>query len=309
MAATVNDDVVAGIRRFSRFYTRRIGVLNEAFLDSPFTLPEGRLVYEIAQRDETTASDLVRDLELDRGYVSRLLKGLEARDIVGRHTSAADARRSMLRLTAKGRRAFDKINRKSDQEVAKLLEPLGLAERRRLLAALSTTESLLADRSAPRPPCVYRDLKPGDLGWIIHRHGVLYAEEYGFDYTFEALVAGVCHDFVENFDADKERGWVAEINGRVVGSVFLVKASQTLAKLRLLYVDPEARGYGIGRQLVEGCVEQARQFGYKRMTLWTNDNLQAARQIYRTCGFECVASEPYHSFGQDLVAETWERDL
>jgi len=302
------DQAVASVRRFSRFYTRRMGVLQEALLGSAFTLPEARIIYEIAVRERTTASDLVADLGLDAGYVSRLIKSLEERGFIARRPSETDARQYLLDLTPLGRRAFGEINQRSDQEVQKLLAPLGARDRARLVAALSTAEALLAEER-PQPQCTFRDLRPGDLGWVIHRHGALYAAEYGWDGTFEALVAKVCAEFVENFDPAKERAWIAELDSRIVGSVFLVRKTDEIAKLRLLYVEPDARGHGIGRRLVEDCIAHARAVGYRRMELWTNDVLTAARKIYQAVGFKLVHSEPHHNFGKDLVGETWELEL
>ena len=309
MGRAILDPAVSRVRSFTRFYTRRLGVLDEALLGSAFSLPEGRIVYEIAMRERTTASDLVAGLGLDPGYVSRLVKGLEERGFITRRASETDARQYVLALTPKGRREFGEINRRSDREVRKLLAPLGNGDRSRLVAALSTAEALLGSEPRPEPECTFRDLRPGDIGWIVHRHGALYAEEYGWDGTFEALVARICAEFVDTFDPARERAWVAELDGRIVGSVFLVKSADSVAKLRLLYVDPDARGRGIGRRLVEACIAHARAVGYRRIVLWTNDVLTAARRIYETSGFRLVASEPHHSFGQDLVGETWELDL
>lgn len=309
MTAASLDHAVASVRRFTRFYTRRTGVLQEALLGSAFTLPEARVVYEIAVRDRTTASDLVTGLDLDPGYVSRLLKSLEQRGFITRRASDTDARQYLLALTPSGRRAFSQINRRSDLEVQKLLEPLGARDRTRLVAALSTAEALLSRERPAEPQCTFRDLRPGDLGWIIHRHGALYAAEYGWDGTFEALVAKVCAEFVETFDPAKERAWIAELDGRIVGSIFLVRKTDEVAKLRLLYVEPDARGHGIGRRLVENCIAHARAVGYRRMTLWTNDILTAARRIYQSVGFKLICSEPHHSFGKDLVGEAWELEL
>jgi DNA-binding MarR family transcriptional regulator/N-acetylglutamate synthase-like GNAT family acetyltransferase len=302
------DQAVASVRRFSRFYTRRMGVLQEALLGSAFTLPEARIIYEIAVRERTTASDLVADLGLDAGYVSRLIKSLEERGFIARRPLETDARQYLLDLTPLGRRAFGEINQRSDQEVQKLLAPLGARDRARLVAALSTAEALLVEER-PQPQCTFRDLRPGDLGWVIHRHGALYAAEYGWDGTFEALVAKVCAEFVENFDPAKERAWIAELDSRIVGSVFLVRKTDEIAKLRLLYVEPDARGHGIGRRLVEDCIAHARAVGYRRMELWTNDVLTSARKIYQAVGFRLVHSEPHHSFGKELVGETWELEL
>jgi DNA-binding MarR family transcriptional regulator/N-acetylglutamate synthase-like GNAT family acetyltransferase len=308
MATGTPDETVATVRRFSRFYTRRIGMLQEALLRSEFNLPEGRIVYEIAQREQPTASDLAASLDLDAGYLSRLLKGLEQEGFVTRTPSDADARQSFLKLTGKGRREFDKINSRSNIEVGKLLEPLRASDRKALRAALTMAERLLSSE-ARQAACIFRDLQPGDMGWIVHRHGVLYAEEYGWDNTFEALVAKIVGEFIEQFDPKWDRAWIAQIDGRIVGSVLLVKKTKTVAKLRLLYVEPDARGQGIGRRLVDACIAHAQQLGYKRMTLWTNDVLTGARAIYSAVGFELVHSEPHHSFGKNLVGETWERNL
>ncbi len=308
MVMRTSDQTIATVRGFTRFYTRRIGVLQEALLDSDFNLPEARIIYEIALRDGLTASDLAADLGLDAGYLSRLVKGLEQRGYLRRSASDRDGRQQILELTSKGRRAFETINARSDLEVRKLLAPLTAPERAILRSALTTAERLLSDKGG-QGDCTFRDVKPGDIGWIVHRHAVLYAEEYGWDHTFEAMVAKVAGEFVENFDAKCERAWIAELDGRIVGSVFLVKKTKTTAKLRLLYVEPDLRGQGIGRRLVETCIAQARNFGYQRMTLWTNDVLTAARAIYEVAGFKLVHSEPHRSFGKDLVGETWERSL
>src|SRR5262245_14238382 len=308
MAARTSDETIASVRGFTRFYTRRIGVLQEALLGSEFNLPEARIVYETALREGLTASDLAADLALDAGYLSRLLKGLEQRGYLNRSTSDTDGRQQILELTNKGRREFECINARSDLEVRKLLEPLQTSERAILRSALATAERLLSDKNG-KAECTFRDLVPGDIGWIVHRHALLYAQEYGWDHTFEAMVAKVGSEFIENFDPTCERAWIADINGRSVGSVFLVRKTKTTAKLRLLYVEPDVRGQGIGRRLVETCIAHAGKLGYKRMTLWTNEVLTAARAIYEATGFELVHSEPHRSFGKDLVGETWERAL
>lgn len=309
MAAPTPGEAVARVRRFTRFYTRRIGVLQGALLGSAFNLAEGRIVYEIAVRAETTASDLASALDLDAGYVSRLVKGLERRGFLTRRASTADARQQILELTPKGQAAFEPIDQRSDHEVRALLRPLGAGARRRLIGALTAAEELLSAAPSTAPACILRDLRVGDISWIVHRHAVLYAREYGWDRTFEAMVAKVGAEFIDNFVPGKERGWIAELDGRPVGSVLLVRKSDTVAKLRLLYVEPAARGHGIGRRLVEACIDHARGLGYERMTLWTNDILVAARRIYETTGFKLMHSEPHVSFGQRLVGETWERDL
>src|SRR4029450_7786677 len=298
MTIRTPDETVASVRGFTRFYTRRLGVLQEALLGSEFNLPEARIVYEVALGHRLTASDLAGDLDLDAGYLRRLLKGLEQRASLTRNASETDARQSILKLTAKGRREFEKLNTRSDLEVGKLLEPLGASGRKALRTALATAKGLLGDNSR-QSPCIFRDLRPGDMGWIVHRQALLYAQEYGWDNTFEALAAKVGGEFIENFDAKCERAWVAEIDERIVAPIFLVQRTKTVAKLRLLYVEPDVRGQGIGRRLVEACITQARKLGYKRMTLWTNDVLRAARTIYEARGFELVHSEPHRSFGKD----------
>jgi len=308
MAISTPDETVARVRGFTRFYTRRLGVLQEALLGSEFNLPEARIVYEIALGQRLTASDLASDLDLDAGYLSRLLKGLEQRGFLTRNASETDARQSILNLTAKGRKQFEKLNTRSDLEVGKLLEPLGASGRKALRTALATAKGLLGD-SSRQFHCRFRDLRPGDMGWIIHRQALLYAQEYGWDNAFEAMIAKVGGEFIETFDAKCERAWVAEVDERIVGSIFLVEKSKTVAKVRLLYVEPDVRGQGIGRRLVEACIAHAQKLGYKRMTLWTNDVLTSARTIYQATGFELVHSEPHRSFGKDLVGETWERDL
>lgn len=307
MGAKSANDTVAIVRDFSRFYTRRIGVLQEALLGTDLSLPEGRIVYEIALRRGATATEIAADLGLDAGYMSRLVKALEGRGLLARTPSEIDARQHSLALTAKGRRAFERINQRSDEEVGTLLAPLTSGDRRALGAALRSAQRLLGGtRDAA---VVLRDPAPGDIGWVVHRHGALYAQEYGLDLSFEALVAKVAGEFVERFDPAWERVWIAEVDGAVVGSVFLTRKSKTVAQLRLLYVEPAMRGRGIGRRLVDACLAHARELGYKRMTLWTNDVLTAARNIYKTTGFALIKSEPYHGFGRDMVGETWERDL
>lgn len=302
------DDAIASVRGFTRFYTNRLGVLQEALLGSNFSLPEGRLVFEIAHAERPTASDLAAGLNLDAGYVSRLLKSLEARKFLTRTTSETDGRRSILAVTAKGRNEFAKINARSDAEVARLLEPLSASERIELRNALATVQRLLSPLPAA-PEVTLRSLRTGDVGLVVSRQAVLYAQEFGWDGTFESMVAKVGGEYIERYDPKSDAAWIAEIDGRMAGSVFLVRKSRNVAKLRLLYVEPGARGHGIGRRLVETCMQHARTLGYKRMTLWTNDVLTAARAIYVKAGFELTESEPHHSFGKDLVGETWERDL
>ena len=308
MSRTGLSRTVAKVRHFSRFYTRRMGVLQEAFLDSALSLPEGRVVYEIAQGGKVSARNLVADLDLDPGYLSRLLKRLETRGFLRRVVSKKDARQQLLTLTPAGKHEYGKIDQRAQSEVEELISALTPNERNELGQALATVERLMSDTTRPAK-VTFRDLRPGDIGWIISRHGALYTEEYNWDPTFEAMVARVGAEFIDNRKSDNERAWIAEIDGRIVGSVFLVHKTDKIAKLRLLYVEPDARGHRIGRRLVEKCVEHARSCGYRRMTLWTNDILTAARAIYQSLGFKLVQSEPHHSFGHDLVGEIWELEL
>lgn len=308
-AASMLDQQIAVVRGFSRFYTRLVGLLNEGMLKSEYSLTEVRILYELAHRDGLSASDLVRELGLDAGYLSRVLKRFEARGLLVRSPAPQDARQTLLALTPAGRKAFRPLDRASRDEIAQMLQALGAPERDRLVKSMLAIERLLGERAEPAVPYMLRPLQSGDIGWITHRQGVLYNQEYGWDETFEALVAQILAKFVEEFDPGRERAWVAEREGEVVGSVFVVKESDTVAKLRLLYVEPSARGLGIGRRLVDECVAFARAKGYKRMVLWTNDVLASARRIYQAAGFQLVEQENHHSFGKDLVGQNWALDL
>jgi DNA-binding MarR family transcriptional regulator/N-acetylglutamate synthase-like GNAT family acetyltransferase len=304
------EDRVAIVRRFSRFYTRRIGVLHEGLLGSPLSLTEGRVIWELAQRERATASELAAELALDAGYLSRILGGFERQRLIIRSPSERDGRQSDIVLSEAGRALYATIDGRSRDAVAALLSELESADQTRLVAALETAERLLASGSrAAGPAYILRPHQPGDMGWIIHRHGVLYAEEYGLDQTFEALVAKIAAAFLENFDTARERCWIAEREGAVAGAVLLVKESEEEAKLRLLYVEPWARGLGIGSRLVAECIRFARQARYRKITLWTNDVLVAARRIYQAAGFCLVREEPHRSFGRDLVGQFWELAL
>lgn len=301
---------VASVRRFSRFYTRQIGLLEEGLLRSDFPLTEARVLYELAYHPGRSASELGRDLGLDPGYLSRILRSFEDRSLLRREASPRDGRQNHLYLTRAGEQAFAPLDQGSRKEVTAMLSRLSDAEQLRLLEAMQTVEALLGS-GAPAPvPYVLRPPQPGDLGWIVHRQAVLYAEEYGWDASFEALVAQIVADFQQNFEPRQERCWIAERGGRVVGSVFLVRGTAPEeAKLRLLYVEGSARGLGIGSRLVAECVAFARRCGYERVMLWTNDVLVSARRIYEAAGFRLVAEEPHHSFGKDLVGQTWRLDL
>jgi DNA-binding MarR family transcriptional regulator/GNAT superfamily N-acetyltransferase len=308
MASGVRDERVQAVRQFSRFYTKRIGVLQEKLLGSDYSLTEVRVLYELASRGHSTASEVGDDLQLDRGYLSRILRHFAKRKLIVRERSRKDARHIGLRLTPKGRSVFASLDTQSSAQVAEMLGRLSEARQRRLVGALRAAQDALSENS-PAPVLVLRSHRAGDMGWVIHRHGALYAEEYGWDETFEALVAEIAAHFVKNFDPKRERCWLAELNCEPVGSVFLVKHTDEIAKLRLLLVEPSARGLGVGRRLVEECVQFARRSGYRKITLWTQSILTQARRIYERAGFTLVKSEANHAFGAELIGETWELDL
>ena len=300
---------VEAIRRYNRFYTRRIGVLEEGFLKSPFSLTETRVLYELAHRDKTTATVLGEELGLNAGYLSRILRRFHETRLIEKRRSGKDGRQSLLSLTAKGKAAFARLDEESKTQVGAMLEPLSEEYRRALVAAMEAIERLLGASAEPKVPYLLRPPEPGDLGWVVARHGALYAREYGYDETFEALVAEIVAKFVQTFDPKKERAWIAEREGENVGSVFLVRDTDEVAKLRLLLVEPKARGLGIGKRLVDECLRFARKRGYKKVKLWTQDELHAARRIYEEAEFRIVQREPHRSFGKALVAEIWEREL
>ena len=307
--ATPADPRVDAVRRFNRLYTRRIGALRPGLLDSPFSLAEARLLYELAHRERPAAAELARDLGLDAGYLSRLLRGLERRRLISRERSKSDARQSLLSLTAAGRRTFATLDTRSSAEVRAMLGKLSDAGQRRLVEAMRDVERLLGAAPEPKVPYLLRPHRPGDMGWVVHRHAALYAQEYGWDERFEALVAKIVAKFIDDFDPKRERCWIAERDGAIVGSAFLVKKSPTIAQLRMLYVEPDARGLGIGKRLVDECERFARDKGYKKIVLWTNSILHAARHIYEAAGYRLVAEEPHDSFGHRLVGQTWELKL
>jgi DNA-binding MarR family transcriptional regulator/GNAT superfamily N-acetyltransferase len=309
MGELTAERCIAEIRRFNRFYTRRIGVLRPDLLGSPFTLTEARILYEIAHSDGTTAARLGRELELDRGYLSRLLRGFEHRGLLQRTTSAADRRQQRLSLTEQGETAFAPLDDRSREETGRLLSRLNVSERDRLIAAVRTIEALLGARSEAAAPYLLRPPGPGDMGWVVARHGALYAEEYGWNEEFEALVAEIVASFMRNYNPQRECCWIAEKDGSNAGSAVLVAATAETAQLRLLLVEPGARGLGIGERLVDECLRFARQVRYRSVSLWTNSVLHAARRLYEKIGFRLVEARPHRSFGQDLVGETWELTL
>jgi DNA-binding MarR family transcriptional regulator/N-acetylglutamate synthase-like GNAT family acetyltransferase len=310
MASAAIEQRVQAVRQFNRFYTRQIGVLQEGLYHSPFSLTEVRVLYELAQRDHPTASDLCRELGLDAGYLSRILRQFEKKGLISRSRSAADGRQSFLSLTATGRKTFAPLDSGSNEETAKMLSGIAEDGQRRLLGAMRTIETVLESRNGTSAPFTLRQHRPGDMGWITYRHGILYWQEYGYDERFEAVVADIVAKFIQHYDPDRERCWVAEKDGEMVGSVFLVKKSRTVAKLRLLLVEPSARGLGLGKRLVEECVSFARNAGYKKITLWTQSELKAARHLYELAGFKLIAEKPHASWSRDdLVSEVWEVEL
>ncbi|MDR3516917.1 MAG: bifunctional helix-turn-helix transcriptional regulator/GNAT family N-acetyltransferase [Azospirillaceae bacterium] len=310
----MGDEVFAGrvqaVRRFSRFYTRRIGVLHEGLHGGPLSLTEARLIYELAQAGASTAARLGHELGLDAGYLSRVLRGFQEQGLIDRRPSETDGRQTVLSLTDAGRALFAAMDARSQAEVGVMLESLSVMQQQRLVNALATAETLLGGGRTPSAvPYMLRPHRPGDLGWVVHRHAVIYSRDYGWDESFEGLVAGIAARFIQDFNPRCERCWIAERDDAIVGSVCLVRESDEDAKLRLLYVEVEARGLGIGRRLVEETIHFARQAGYRRLGLWTNDILTTARHIYQQLGFRLVAEEPHHSFGRDLVGQNWLLDL
>ncbi len=306
------DRTVEIVRGFNRFYTRKIGVLREGHLDSAFSLTEVRVMYELAYRESPSAAELAQDLGLDPGYLSRMLSGFERRGLIEKKPSALDGRRSLLSLTAQGRATFAPLDTRARDEIEGILGPLAPAARNRLVAAMQSIEKVLGAPGASeqsREPYILRPHQPGDMGWVVHRHGVLYAQEYGWDERFEALVARIVADFIQHEDPKKERCWIAERDGEIVGSVFLVQKTKTIAKLRLLLVEPSARGLGVGSRLVQECERFARQAGYRKIVLWTNNVLKDARRIYERAGYRLTREEPHQEFGESLIGETWELEL
>jgi DNA-binding MarR family transcriptional regulator/GNAT superfamily N-acetyltransferase len=300
---------IAAVREFNRFYTGQIGLLEDGYLDSPFSLTQVRVLYELAHRELPTAGELAKALGLDPGYLSRILLGFRNQDLLDRTPSKADGRQRTLSLTTRGLEVFTPLDQRSHDDCGALVGRLSPVDQRRLVGAMQTIQTLLGDRPEPRVPYMLRSPHPGDMGWVVQRHGALYSQEYGWDDTFEALVAEIVASFVRSYKPKREGCWIAEREGRNVGSIFCVQKSDTEAQLRLLLVEPEARGLGIGRRLVDECVGFARSAGYLKMVLWTNDVLVSARRIYEAAGFRLVEEERHQSFGRDLVGQTWELQL
>ncbi|QEN90859.1 MarR family transcriptional regulator [Labrys sp. KNU-23] len=298
------------IRDFNRFYTHKLRLLDRHMPASPFPLPEARVLYELAAGGEQTAADIGRRLDMDKAHLSRIVARLKADRLVERRIDPAHARRDLLSLSPAGRHAFAELEAGTTAQLDTLLSPLGEGDRGQLVGAMQEIKKLLDVKEPSTQPVILRKPRPGDLGWIIHRQAQLYHQEYDWDWTYEGLVAAILGDFVANFDPVREDAWIAELDRRIVGSIFLMKSDvASTGKLRLLYVDPSARGHGLGKRLVRACVERARALGYASLTLWTNDILAAARKIYQAEGFQLVAEDRHHSFGKDLVGQTWTLDL
>jgi DNA-binding MarR family transcriptional regulator/GNAT superfamily N-acetyltransferase len=302
-----DENRISAVRAFNRFYTRQLGVLGQRLLESPFSLSEARVLYELAHRGGVPAKQIGAELNLDPGYLSRIVQKFDDDGLINRKVSPADRRQHQLSLSARGRQAFAKLDRNSHDDVAKMLHPLSGADQQRLIAAMATIEHLLGGKHAPA--AILREPRPGDMGWVVQSHGAQYASEYGWDSSFEALVADIAAKFLQSFDASRERCWIAELDGAPVGSVFLVRHDDEVAKLRLLLVEPAGRGRGLGRRLVCECIAFARACGYRKITLWTQSILTAARKIYQDAGFVLIKAEPHRSFGQNLIGETWEMEL
>jgi DNA-binding MarR family transcriptional regulator/N-acetylglutamate synthase-like GNAT family acetyltransferase len=313
MSRRQHDSRIAAVRRFNRFYTRQIGVLRKKFLDSPYSLGEARVLYEIASGHSLTATDIGRALDLDAGYLSRVLRNFERRGLVRRTASATDARQSHLTLSPRGHKAYGPLEQGSQRDTGTMLDKLAPADQARLIAAMQTIESLLGSEepaeTPPRPTYRLRAPVPGDFGWMVKRHGEIYAQEYGWTEPFEGLCAQIVADFANKNDPKRERCWIAEMDGEVVGCVFLAKDSAKVARIRLLLVDPKARGLGVGARLADECIRFAHRAGYKKITLWTHSNLSAARHIYQKAGFRLMRTERHRSWGPPVVSEHWDLEL
>jgi DNA-binding MarR family transcriptional regulator/GNAT superfamily N-acetyltransferase len=311
MPAPEIDAQAAAFRRFNRFYTPLLGLLEEQVLKSGFSLTEGRVLFELARRGNTGAKEIGEELNVDAGYLSRILRKLEDQKLLTRTPLPADARHAILRLTKKGKTAFAELDRRSTVQAQEILESLTPAHRTELIRSMQSIESSLRKDASARTPFVLRPHRPGDMGWVIARNAAIYAQEYGWDGTYEALVARICTSFIENFDPARERCWIADRDGEPLGCIFLVRdpEHQGTAKLRLLLVEPTARGLGLGKALVNECVRSARLFGYKRMTLWTQSILKSAHRLYEQAGFHLADEKPHHSFGVDLLGQTWNLEM
>lgn len=304
----VSADDIDSVRAFTRFYTAVFGVLEEGLLDTPYSVTEARVIFELAQQPAVDVADLRRTLRLDAGYTSRIMRRFESDGLLTIQRSDADGRRRVLQLTDQGRKVFDLLDRRATDQVAQLLAGMAPADRRRLVASLDAARQVVTTDAGPRTVVVRQPIA-GDYGWVVARHGAIYAEEYGWDAAFEGLVAQIVGDFVTDHDPTRERAWIAEVDGTPAGCVFCVAKDHDTAQLRMLLVEPWARGLGIGTRLVSECVRFATDTGYRSITLWTNDVLVSARRIYEAAGFELVEEQPHHSFGHDLIGQYWSKDL
>jgi DNA-binding MarR family transcriptional regulator/GNAT superfamily N-acetyltransferase len=302
--------MVDQIRSFNRFYTREIGLLTEHLPESKLSLAEARVLYELAQPGEQTAAAIVRSLGMDKAHVSRIVARFRVGGLLRSRISPAHGKQKLLSLTSAGQKTFRQLNRGTQSQIETLLSPLAAEDRQRLVAGMQDIQAVLQPGTVSAESVHLRPLQIGDLGWITHRQAVLYQGEYGWDWTYEGLVSQILGDFAAHYDADRDDAWVAESRGNVAGSVFLMKTDDpAMAKLRLLYVEPSARGLGVGTRLVRTCIERARALGYRKLTLWTNDVLISARRIYETAGFRLLNEERHRSFGHELVGQTWVLDL
>ncbi|MDQ4121856.1 MAG: helix-turn-helix domain-containing GNAT family N-acetyltransferase [Acidobacteriota bacterium] len=302
---------ISAVRKFNRGFAKRIGLLQEGLLNSPYTLTEARILFEIGSHIDYTASDLSTELGFDPGHLSRILSRLENNGLLTKVRSETDGRQRFLHLTPKGKEVFQIMNTRADNEVARMLDVLSDEKQEKLLKAMDTIEDILFENNKEKQPYILRQHEPGDMGWIIYRHGVLYAREYGWDEEFEALVAKICGEFITNYTPKRERCWIAEMDGEIIGSVLLSQSKQSheIAELHVLLVEPKARGMGLGTRLVEECIKFARRTGYRKITLWTYSALESARRIYEKTGFQLIAEEKRHDFGQNLTGQTWEFNL
>ncbi|NKF49006.1 GNAT family N-acetyltransferase [Shewanella sp. WXL01] len=302
------DKTVYEVRSFNRFHTKLVGALDEGLLASNFPLVQVRILFELANNENLAAADLIERLSIDRGYLSRMISALSQQGLINKAPDAKNKKRIVLSLSDSGKAIFDQLDSASSREIGELISTLSRQERSELVSALRKVRRMLGEQPSKREYSL-REPKPGDMGWITHRQGLLYNNEYQWDWKFEALVSQIVGNFVVNFNPEYERCWIAEMNGEVVGSVFIVRESDTTAKLRLLYVEQAARGLGLGQKLVDECISFSRTKGYQRIELWTNSVLHSARKIYEAAGFKLIKEEPHHSFGQDLIGQVWALDL
>ncbi|MHA2356308.1 MAG: bifunctional helix-turn-helix transcriptional regulator/GNAT family N-acetyltransferase [Candidatus Thorarchaeota archaeon] len=303
------EENIHDIRQFNRFYTKRIGLLNKGLLRTEFSLSQARVIFELAQQEQITSSEIVKKLGIDPSYLSRILSTFERENLIDKKKSDKDNRQWMLRLTAKGKDAFRELDDRAGEEIREMLQNMSSENQHRFMKAINTMEDVLGAKSSPALSYLIRPHRAGDIGWIVHRHGVIYSEEYGWDETFEALTAEILAKFIQSHNLKRERIWIAEQDGEIVGSVMIVDAGNQVAQLRLLLVEPKVRGKGIGRKLIEECIDFSRRNGYKKIKLWTQSNLLAARHLYLEYGFELVKDESHKSFGHELTAEFWELQL